>query len=190
MLKKINVEILKDVHFQNEIQTLSVEQAKFARTAGEIDTVFIAYIDKKGDQFERRGRTDKIASFLTELLADFFGIYETDAKKVVLYHENRPKFDRLIETALARYARHRQAVAKKATASRIYKEYEWEVLEKRVYDAETNHVEFANNHALIPFIQLNNASNPEKEFVRLLEANSTYIDWWYKNGDSGKKLRN
>ena len=112
-VKTINIEIPKDVHFQNEVQTLSVERAKFARTAGEIDGVFIAYIDGKGGQFERKGRTDKIASFLTELIADSFGIYETDAKKVVLYHENRPKFDRLLETALEKYARKREVAAAK-----------------------------------------------------------------------------
>lgn len=185
-VKTINIEIPKDVHFQNEVQTLTVDRAKFARTTGEIDGVFIAYIDSKGGQFERKGRTDKIASFLTELIADFFGIYETDAKKVVLYHDNRPKFDRLLETALEKYARQRQAAAAQAAATRVYKEHEWEVPEERVYDAETNHVTSAENHALLPFIQLNAVSNPEKEFVKFLEANSQYIDWWYKNGDNGK----
>lgn len=185
-VKTINIEIPKDVHFQNEVQTLTVDRAKFARTTGEIDGVFLAYIDGKGGQFERKGRTDKIASFLTELIADFFGIYETDAKKVVLYHENRPKFDRLLETALEKYARKRQFAAAKAAAARVYKEHDWEVPEQRVYDAETNRVAPAENHALLPFIQLNAASNPEKEFVKFLEANSRYIDWWYKNGDNGK----
>lgn len=185
-VKTINIEIPKDVHFQNEVQTLTVERAKFARTTGEIDGVFIAYIDGKGGQFERKGRTDKIASFLTELIADFFGIYETDAKKVVLYHENRPKFDRLLETALEKYARKRQVAAAKAAAARVYKEHDWEVPEQRVYNAETNQVAPAENHALLPFIQLNAASNPEKEFVKFLEANTQYIDWWYKNGDNGK----
>lgn len=185
-VKTINIEIPKDVHFQNEVQTLSVERAKFARTAGEIDGVFIAYIDGKRGQFERKGRTDKIASFLTELIADSFGIYETDAKKVVLYHENRPKFDRLLETALEKYARKREVAAAKAAAARVYKEHDWEVPEQRVYYAETNRVAPAENHALLPFIQLNTASNPEKEFVKFLEANSQWIDWWYKNGDNGK----
>ena len=185
-VKTINIEIPKDVHFQNEVQTLTVDRAKFARTTGEIDGVFIAYIDGKGNQFERKGRTDKIASFLTELIADFFGIYETDAKKVVLYHENRPKFDRLLETALEKYARQRQVAAARAAATRVYKEHEWEVPEERVYDAETNQVVPAKDHALLPFIQLNTASNPEKEFVKFLEANAQYIDWWYKNGDNGK----
>lgn len=185
-VKTINIEIPKDVHFQNEVQTLTVDRAKFARTTGEIDGVFIAYIDGKGNQFERKGRTDKIASFLAELIADFFGIYETDAKKVVLYHENRPKFDRLLETALEKYACQRQVAAARAAATRVYKEHEWEVPEERVYDAETNQVVPAKNHALLPFIQLNTASNPEKEFVKFLEANAQYIDWWYKNGDKGK----
>ena len=185
-VKTINIEIPKDVHFQNEVQTLSVERAKFARTAGEIDGVFIAYIDGKGGQFERKGRTDKIASFLTELIADSFGIYETDAKKVVLYHENRPKFDRLLETALEKYARKREVAAAKAAAAHVYKEHDWEVPEQRVYYAETNRVAPAENHALLPFIQLNSASSPEKEFVKFLEANSQWIDWWYKNGDNGK----
>ena len=185
-VKTINVEIPKDVHFQNEVQTLTVDRAKFARTTSEIDGVFIAYIDGKGGQFERKGRTDKIASFLTELIADFFGIYETDAKKVVLYHENRPKFDRLLETALEKYARQRQVEAANAAANRVYREHDWEVPEQRIYDAETNHVAPAENHALLPFIQLNAASNPEKEFVKFLEANTQYIDWWYKNGDNGK----
>ncbi|MBD5296225.1 MAG: DEAD/DEAH box helicase family protein [Bacteroides sp.] len=185
-VRTINIEIPKDVHFQNEVQTLTVERAKFARTSGEIDGVFLAYIDGKGGQFERKGRTDKIAGFLTELIADFFGIYETDAKKVVLYHENRSKFDRLLETALEKYARKRQVAAAKAAATRVYKEHDWEVPEQRVYDAETNQVAPAENHALLPFIQLNTASKPEKEFVKFLEANSQYIDWWYKNGDNGK----
>jgi type III restriction enzyme len=186
-VKTINIEIPKDVHFQNEVQTLTVDRAKFARTTGEIDSVFLAYIDGKGGQFERKGRTDKIASFLTELIADFFGIYEIDAKKLVLYHENRPKFDRLLETALEKYARLRQIAAAKAAASRVYKEHDWEVPAERVYDADTNGVAPGENHALLPFIQLNTASNPEKEFVDFLEANTLYIDWWYKNGDNGKQ---
>lgn len=185
-VKTINIEIPKDVHFQNEVQTLTVNRAKFARTKGEIDGVFIAYIDGKGGQFERKGRTDKIASFLTELIADFFGINENDAKKVVLYHGNRPKFDRLLETALEKYARQRQAAAACAAATRLYKEHEWEVPAERLYDAKTNHVALAAINALDKFIERNDAKKPEKEFVKFLEANAQYIDWWYKNGDNGK----
>ena len=186
-VKNINIEIPQDVHFQNEEQVLEVDTVKYARKATEIDRVFMAYIATKGHQFESKGRTDKIASYLLEILADFFGIYETEAKKVVLYHLNRPKFDRIIDTALERYVRIRDKARKESAAKRVFKKYGWEVPEERIYDNETNHIEETGNHALLPFVQLNQASNPEKDFVAYLEQNSQYIDWWYKNGDKGKQ---
>ena len=147
----------------------------------------MAYISTKGHQFESKGRADKIASYLLEIIADFFGIFDTDAKKVVLYHQNRPKFDRIIDSALEKYLRKRNAAKKISEASREFKKYNWEVPEERIYDSENNHIEEAGNHALIPFVQLNHASNPEKNFVAYLEENKEYIDWWYKNGDKGKQ---
>ena len=186
-VKNINIEIPQDVHFQNEEQVLEVDTVKYARKATEIDRVFMAYIATKGHQFESKGRTDKIASYLLEILADFFGIYETEAKKVVLYHSNRPKFDRLIDSALERYARIRDKARKESAAKRVFRKYGWEVPEERTYDNETSHIEETGNHALLPFVQLNQASNPEKDFVAYLEQNSQYIDWWYKNGDKGKQ---
>lgn len=186
-VKNINIEIPQDVHFQNEEQVLEVDTVKYARKATEIDRVFMAYIATKGHQFESKGRTDKIASYLLEILADFFGIYETKAKKVVLYHSNRPKFDRIIDSALERYARIRDKARKESAAKRVFRKYGWEVPEERTYDNETSHIEETGNHALLPFVQLNQASNPEKDFVAYLEQNSQYIDWWYKNGDKGKQ---
>jgi len=186
-VKNINIEIPQDVHFQNEEQVLEVDTVKYARKATEIDRVFMAYIATKGHQFESKGRTDKIASYLLEILADFFGIYGMEAQKVVLYHLNRPKFDRIIESALERYARIRDKVRKESAAKRVFKKYGWEVPEERTYDNEASHIEETTNHALLPFVQLNQASNPEKDFVAYLEQNNQYIDWWYKNGDKGKQ---
>ena len=186
-VKTINIEIPQNVHFQNEVQTINVEQVKYARKASEIDRVFLDYIDHKGHQFESKGRTDKIAGYLLEMIADYFGIFETDAKKVVLYHDNRPKFDRLIDIALEKYAKMRQIAKQKASSARKFVEYQWCVPEERIYDSDSNHIESAKNHALMPFVQLNVASGPEKDFVTFLEANTQYIDWWYKNGDKGKQ---
>ena len=186
-VKTINIEIPRNVHFQNEVQLLNVEQVKYARKSSEIDRVFLDYIDQKGHQFESKGRTDKIAGYLLEMIADYFGIFETDAKKVVLYHDNRPKFDRLIDRALEKYAKMREIAKQKAAGARKFVEYQWCIPEERVYDSDSNHIASAENHALMPFVQLNAASNPEKEFAAFLEANSQYIDWWYKNGDKGKQ---
>ena len=68
-----------------------------------------------------------------------------------------------------------------------YKSYTWEVPEDRIYDESTHKVVETENHALIPFIELNKVSNPEVEFTKFLESNTSHIDWWYKNGDSGKQ---
>lgn len=186
-IKTINIEIPQNVHFQNEVQTLNVEQVKYARKSSEIDRVFLDYIDQKGHQFESKGRTDKIAGYLLEMIADYFGIFETDAKKVVLYHDNRSKFDRVIDKALEKYAKMREIAKQKVAGARKFVEYQWCVPEERVYDSDSNHIELAENHALLPFVQLNAASNPEKAFADFLEANAQYIDWWYKNGDKGKQ---
>ena len=186
-VRTVNVKIPKDVHFQNEEQIIDVEQAKFARTANEIDRVFLAYINTKGGQFESRqgDRTRRIASYLLGVLEDHFNIYDTDAKKVVLYHDNKPKFDRLLDLALNRYLRQRAAATPEA--KRILTTYEWEVPEERVYDGDTHRIKSSfRNHALDPFVELNEAKSPEKKFVAFLEDHSDKIDWWYKNGDKGR----
>ena len=186
-VKNVNVKIPQNVHFQNEEQILKVDQVRFARKASEIDRVFMDYISKKGHQFESKGRADKIANYLLEMLADYFGIFDTDAKKVVLYYDNQPKFDRLQDIALDTYARKREHAKRRSAATRELKQYNWEIPAERIYDSETNHIEIADNHALLPFVQLNNAFNPEIEFVKYLEKHSQWIDWWYKNGDKGKQ---
>ncbi len=188
-VKTVNVKIPANVRFQNEEQVLTVDQVRFARTAGEIDRVFMAYIATKGGNFERKGRTDKIATYLLEMLTEFFGVMDLDAKKIVLCPGNKKKFDLLLDRALARYTKVREEKAKRqATGNkRTFKEYIWEVPEERQYDVATNHVAEAGNHALQPFVELRKASNPEREFVEFLERNDQYIDWWYKNGDQGKQ---
>ena len=184
----VNIPVPKNVHFQNEVQTLDVsESIKFVRTASEIDRVFISEIAKYVTAFESKNNpADKLAGYLLETMADFFGIYDTDAKKVFLYYDNRPKFDRLLHIVLDKYTKLRDIKKKKASA-RAMKEFEWSVPEERLYDDETHHLATGENHALRPFVELNAASDPEKKFAEFLEQNSAYIDWWYKNGDKGRQ---
>ncbi len=187
-VKNINVPIPKNIHFQNEVQTINVhEDVKFARTASEIDRVFISFLAGYLHDFENKNNpADKLAGYLLETLADLFGIFDTDAKKVVLYNENKPKFDRLLRLALDKYKKIRDLKKREASATSI-QEYAWEVPQERLYDDETHRIEVAQNHALLPFIELNSASTPERRFVAFLEQNSEHIDWWYKNGDKGRQ---
>ena len=69
-----------------------------------------------------------------------------------------------------------------------YVKYTWEVPADRFYQEDTNRVcPKIENHALMPYIQENRVSSPELKFTAFLEENKEYIDWWYKNGDSGKQ---
>lgn len=186
----VNIPIPKDVHFQNEVQELNIKgrTVEFARTASEINRVFMSFISSYLGTFENKNNpADKLASYLLETIADFFGLYDTDAKKVVLYHENRPKFDRLIRQALDRYLKIRDEKKRKA-AAKTYKEWEWSVPDERVYDEGTNVIETKPNHALQPYVKIRqDRSQTEPDFVNFLEANTEFIEWWYKNGDSGRQ---
>ena len=188
-VKKVNIEIPADIFFQNDVNTTieTGQKAKFTRTAGEVDRVFIDWCRQMLSGYEKAHSTGVLANYLLEAMENLFELFETEAKKVVLYHENRPKFADVVSRALDRYSRdlkHRQQEAKK----RSFEQYEWEVPEDRTY-TEENHVikDKMEDHALLPFIELRTASTPEQEFALFLESHRDSIDWWYKNGDSGRE---
>ena len=188
-VKNVNIEIPADIFFQNDVNTTieTGQKAKFTRTAGEVDRVFIDWCRQMLSGYEKAHSTGVLANYLLEAMENLFELFETEAKKVVLYHENRPKFADVVSKALDRYARQlkqRQQEAKK----RSFEQYEWEVPEDRTY-TEENHVIKDNmeDHALLPFIELRTASTPEQEFALFLESHRDSIDWWYKNGDSGRE---
>ena len=187
-VKNVNIDIPTDVFFQNDIGTVDVgEKFKYARTAGEVNRVYVDFCRSLLGSFERSHSTDVLANYLVEAIEDLFEIFETDAKKVILYHTNKPQFTNIITKALARYQKkleERQHIARQ----RGFAQYTWEVPEDRLYKEETHRVvESVKDHALMPFIELYSVSNPEQRFVSFLESNSQYIDWWYKNGDEGKQ---
>lgn len=188
-VKNVNIEIPADIFFQNDVNTTieTGQKAKFTRTAGEVDRVYIDWCRQMLSGYEKAHSTGVLANYLLEAMENLFELFETEAKKVVLYHENRPKFADVVSRALDRYSRqlkHRQQEAKK----RSFEQYEWEVPEDRTY-TEENHVikDKMEDHALLPFIELRTASTPEQEFALFLESQRDSIDWWYKNGDSGRE---
>lgn len=187
-VKNVNIDIPTDVFFQNDIGTVEVgEKFKYARTVGEVNRVYVDFCRSLLGSFERSHSTDVLANYLVEAIEELFEIFETEAKKVVLYHTNKKQFTDIIVKALARYEKklaERQHLAKQ----RGFAQYTWEVPEDRLYKEDTHRVvDYVKEHALMPFVELVTASNPEQRFTMFLEQNSQYIDWWYKNGDEGKQ---
>jgi type III restriction enzyme len=186
---RLGVEVPENIVFQNEVGIIDVEGKKreFAKSAGEVNRIYIDYCRSLLGSFEKAHSTDVLAGYLLQVMEELFELFETDAMKVILYHANKPKFTDIITKALKVYERKLQA-RQRAAKERAFKEYTWEVPAERLYKESTHHVmPKVEEHALLPFIELNTASNPERRFSDYLESNKAYVDWWYKNGDEGKQ---
>ena len=187
---RLGVEVPENVVFQNEVGIIDIdkrERKEFAKSAGEVHRIYIDFCRSLLGSFEKAHSTDILAGYLMQAMEILFELFETDAKKVILYHANKPKFTDIITKALANYERKLQERQRKAK-ERAFEKYTWEVPAERLYKESTHHViAKVEEHALLPFIELNTVSTPERRFSDFLEANKVYIDWWYKNGDEGKQ---
>ena len=130
----------------------------------------------------------QLREYLYQFMESHLNVPETDAPRIILYHQNRSKIEEVLRHVMAIYTDKIQK--RKADARRrSFKLYTWQVPPEREYNDETNHPEpaFSHIHALIPFCQLNNVSKPEIQFEQFLDDNKECLDWWYKNGDDGKQ---
>lgn len=184
-VRNIVVNIPKDVTITNELGTIEVEnRAKFARTMSELNRVLDAFCMKQLTHWEKYTSVGVLKNALLEALEDLFQINEYEGIKVILYNENQSKFTAVIQDALREYQR---TLTLRKAAQRDLISYDWEVPADRIYNEDANEIVPAVvNHALEPFIRVKNPSDPEQHFETFLEKNKQYIDWWYKNGDSGK----
>ena len=186
---RIGVEVPENIVFQNEVGIIDVggQRREFAKSAGEVHRIYIDYCRSLLGSFEKAHSTDVLAGYLLQAMEELFELFETDAMKVILFAANKPKFTDIITKALANYARKLQERQRQAK-ERAFEDYTWEVPAERLYKESTHHVRAkVEEHALLPFIEANNVSSPERRFSDYLEANKAFIDWWYKNGDEGKQ---
>lgn len=184
-VKSISIDIPKDLPILNELGVIEVNsKVKFARTESELKRVFDDFCLKQLAEWEKHQSLAMLENAIEEAMESLFDVFETDVKKIVLYHVNRPKFAEVIHAALNAY-KQTMNIRRKASERDLIS-YEWEIPEERVYNEQVNYVdETKKNHALLPFIALRNASYQEMSFSEYLEQHTQYIDWWYKNGDSG-----
>ncbi len=187
-VQSISIDIVEDLNITGEVgRTMIQNKARYVRTMQELDITFMAFCAKMlGGTYEKVS-IKTLAVDLKEIMEELFELFESDAVKVILYYANRPKFEDIIQRALNRYA---QVLKQRQRSFREkgFVIYQWEVPADRLYKEETHVVNHdVRNHALMPYIQLGTSLKPELEFSAFLEANMENIDWWYKNGDSGKQ---
>ena len=187
-VRSIGIDLVEDLSITGEVGEVRVEKkARYVRTMQELNNSFNAFCAQRiGQKFEKVSVTT-LGFALKELMEELFELFETDAVKVILYYANRPVFADLIDRALNRYLKI-LAERQNQQNEKFYKQYDWEVPVERLYKEESHRIkDGVYDHALIPFVELKNASKPEEHFEAFLEANKQYIDWWYKNGDAGRQ---
>lgn len=188
-LHNIQVSLVTDVEVTGEADITYVDEnnmRKFARTSEELNKALMQFCTTFMSKFEKLS-TPTLRGYLLQLMENYLGFFETESPRIILYHTNKPKFAELVTIAINLYIKAIE-VRQHAAKQRAFKTYNWEVPANREYSETSNEeVPGVKEHALMPFIQLKNASSPEKRFEKFLESNKDSINWWYKNGDEGKQ---
>lgn len=178
---------IRDANLTGDIGTVdlrdNIEYHRVAESKLLID--FDAYCRLNTGDYEPGQSMEMIRSAFTEFFSEFFGLNKISMIKDVLYYANKDKFAGLIAEAISEYDNIYKAEEEKRD-SKKYVDFLWTLPETRVYDVSTNSERTdIFKHALMPYYEQNNASNPEKEFSKMLDENSHVVEWWYKNADSG-----
>ena len=153
-VRNISITLPKDVELTGESEGIQIiNQTKFVRTYSELNRALLSYFRQSIEGFEKSHSTEVLANYLVELLEEFFEVFDTDAKKIILYHDNKPRFTDINARALGRYKKvleKRQLSAKE----KGYTNYQWEVPEERTYNESANVIEESvKNHELEPFVR-------------------------------------
>ena len=184
-IKNIVTVIPKDMVISGTAGDYHAEhKARIARTQGEVDTMFRLFCRAHVGNFAKNDSATVLYGALMSIMEDLFQVFETDAKRIILYYKNRGEFIKGIDMALKAYRARKEIEARKAQPT--IEEFEWKIPDTRVYNGDTHSRVKATMHAMQPFFALNRESGPEQQFRLFLEQNDDSIDWWYKNGDTGR----
>ena len=184
-VKNIETIVPKDMIIQDETGSYEVEKkARFARTQNEVDKLFLIFCQKNVGSFAKVDSTPVMVGALMQMMEDLFQMFEIDAKRIILYVDNRSQFEDVIKRAVDTYKENKES--KNITNEPIVKVFDWQLPDSRTYNEQTHISQKAPSHALQPFYALTSESEQEKQFRMFLESNAECIEWWYKNGDSGR----
>lgn len=185
----VRVSLVRNVELTGDVQTVDVKGSSrmaFRRTQEELQTELNQFLERLLTGFERIS-VGSLRGYMNQFMEEYLGVFESDVPRVVLFNQNKGKFADVLSKAIGRYKRQIED-RREAAKRRAFKDYTWEVPETREYNESSHHEErLVESHALLPFVQQNQASAPERRFEIFLEENRAAIDWWYKNGDEGKQ---
>lgn len=185
----IKVSMLHDVEITGEAGETKIDEKQrisFTRNGYDLNLTLNKFYKELLVGYEK-GAVNALYGYMNQMMYDYLDVVETDVPSTILYNRNKPKFAAIINRAITKYTT-MIARRKRLRKECSYKEYSWNVPDIREYNEATfKEKEAVRNHAMLPFMQFNGASNQEQLFEIFLESYTDCIDWWYKNGDEGRE---
>ena len=183
---RIFIEIPQDTQLTGvNGEVVVVKKARLARNASELDSLFTHFCRDHVGSYAKYDSTPVLRGALLDMIESYFGIFETEAIKVLLYYDNRSFVEDIITRALLRYG---NTLKNKPTTVRDYSTDLFVIPATRIYNSSVvTPCDEVYNHALRPYFEQHSVSKPEREFARWIDRQTEWVDWWYKNGDEGKQ---
>lgn len=190
-VKGVTITIPKDLNIQNEQDEIRIsDSVEYTRKGNRLYIIFLEYCSSLLSKYEKAASIPVLAAAIYDMMEVLFEVSEYDTPKVILSTKpvnNNQKFTDILSRALDAYYEIVQQ-RKEEAKERALTPWDWSVPEIRPYNADKNsEVPQVKEHAIMPFVRANNASMQERNFETFLEENRESIDWWYKNGDSGRQ---
>ncbi len=164
---------------------------KFAKTVYQLEQLFNRYCLASCGDYAKDASWERIKYHTQLLFEEYLGVFGADVYKIVLFNQDR--FNDLYNHAREIYAQ--LMAAKAANKTTTVKEYEqpWDVPEFKIFNDKYQPYA-AHAHALAPLFarnrggsQLFDSGNEQRFIDVLIEHEGDHIQWWYKNGSSGKE---
>lgn len=181
----VPADITIDVYEVNAIEVDGGHLKHFAKTKAELSEMFDRFCYDSITRLNRSKSWKTMRNTLIRFMEYYLG-YQDEYKihKLLLSDNNKIRLIELINDSLESYDVWQKERGNKHTRM---ENRAWEIPEERDYPEIYHKKEEIEFHALEPFYESKSASTPEKAFVLELEKQAEHIDWWYKNGDSGKE---
>jgi type III restriction enzyme len=179
----IPTDIEVDPYEVNSIALNSHQIQHFAITTAQFGEMFDKFCYDNITRLNRSKSWKKLRETLIHFAEYYLGISEFQARKIYLFPQNKELLVQHIVAALESFDTWQKA---RGNDNRRVETSNWEVPAVRYYSENYNRQEI-DSHALEPFFEVNNVSSPEKAFKEFLIDNENHIEWWYKNGDSGRE---
>ena len=180
---KIPVDMQVDTYGVSAISVGAEQMRSFNITIDQLGVMFNRFCLENITIFNRSKSLPMLKMAILYFMEFYLGIEERETYRNCLHSDNREILVKHIAIALENFNALQKA---RGNQNRRVENTVWEVPLERDYN-ENYKKEDINSHALHPFFEAENASNPEKMLKEFLIKNENHLEWWYKNGDSGKE---